>query len=69
MAGERHGRGMLCLNQPLLGYLRRALCLLGIPRVESRNAGIAVFEDIFDRMEISLTEVFCLRGIQAMVLE
>jgi hypothetical protein len=53
----------------LLGYLRRTLCLLGIPLVESRNVGIALDEGVFDRMEIALTEILCVRGIQALSLK
>jgi hypothetical protein len=54
---------------PLFGYLRKTLCLLGIPRVESRNVRIALDEGVFDRMEMTLTEVPCVHGIQAMSLK
>jgi len=42
---------------------------VGYPRVISTNVGIALGEGVFDRMEMVLTEVLCVRGIQAMSLK
>jgi len=41
---------------------------VGYRRVESRIIGIALDDDIFDRMGMALTEVLCVREIQAMSL-
>lgn len=45
------------------------LCVLNIPRVESRNDGNALDEGVFERMEIGLTEGLSVRGIQALSLK
>jgi hypothetical protein len=42
---------------------------VGCPRVKSTNVGIALGEGVFDRMEMVLTEVLCVRGIQTMSLK
>jgi len=42
---------------------------VGYPRVESRNIGIALDDGVFERIEVALTEVVCVRGIQAMSLK
>jgi len=42
---------------------------VGYRRVESRIVGITLDDGVFDRMEMALTEVLCVRGIQAMSLK